>query len=61
MSKPCPATWELTLIFIRKGFLEREEIRGGHRIDGQEREKERESVYKRETYAVCAHMYRQLL
>lgn len=29
VSKPCPTTWELTLIFIGKGFLESGNTEGG--------------------------------
>ena len=70
MSKPCPATWELTLIFIRKGFLERGDTGAKkERIDRQEK-REKEQMCTRERHmqcvsvcgeCVCAHMYRQLL
>lgn len=48
VSKPCPATWELTLIFIRKAFLERGERQ--NRWAEKERKNMLESVY------VCARL-----
>lgn len=44
VSKPCPATWELTLIFIRKAFW-REEVQGKRENRWAEKEKKTEKEH----------------